>query len=151
MLACGRAPAPSGMTPPAGFSCPSGTTWKGERAGEVEVHGCRTASGLRTGPHLERYPGGGVAVEGAWLDDQRHGVWTAWFPDGAFRSQVTWAAGVEHGPRRELSSDGRVVEIDMEQGLAVELRGLPAGAPMPEWEAGQRVDGVRYATHASSP
>jgi hypothetical protein len=146
LLGCGRAVNPEGMVPPEGFACPSGAEWRAEvRSGDVEVHTC-AADGTRRGPHVERYVGGGIAVEGQWRDGGRDGVWTAWSPDGAFRSQTTWVDGVEHGPRREVSADGRVVEIQMERGQAVDLRGLPADAPMPEWSAGQRVEGVRYRT-----
>ena len=105
--------------------------------------------GAREGPHLERYASGGVAAQGGWQSDRRHGVWTRWFEDGAFRSLQSWEAGVQHGPRRELSPDGRVVEIEMASGEAVSLRGLPAGTPMPEWHAGQRADGVAHLAHAA--
>lgn len=155
LLACGRV-APQVVPPaPPGFACPAGATWVHDPPGQgiarsfpdTDADGCRDDQGRPTGPHLERWPAGGVAVEGAWADGARDGVWTTWYPDGAFRSQVSWKAGRQDGPRREVGRDGRVVEIGMVADVATGLFTLAPGAPMPEWEGGRKVDGTRYRTH----
>lgn len=156
LVACSRLPgAPVGPAeggpPPEGISCPVGTTWRAE-AGErwwegTEVHGC--SDGQRPdGPHLERWPGGGVATEGAWSAGLRDGPWTHWRPDGAFHSRVDWRQGRPEGDRIEVGRDGRLVRIRMVDGAAVGFEVLPAGTPMPEWEGDRRVEGARYAEPA---
>lgn len=140
---------------PDGFRCPEGADWTVEAPGvgaariwpDTEVHGCKAADGTLDGPHLERWPGGGIASEGAWAKGVRDGVWTSWFPDGAFRSQRTWRSGTLEGPRREVARDGRIVELEMSDGAATGLRSLAAGTPVPEWEAGARVESSRYRAH----
>ena len=142
--------------PPPGFDCPDGSEWTVAAAGvegprtvaDTEVHACRDGSGAWLGPHLERYEGGAVAVEGAWAAGERDGTWVRWYPDGAFQSQTSWKAGSEHGPRREIAADGRIVEIEMVQGAAHEMRALDWQTAMPEWEAGNRIEGTAYHSHA---
>jgi hypothetical protein len=143
---------------PEAFGCPDGTTLTVEPPGtgiartvpDTEVQTCRDPAGNLVGPQLERWTGGGVAAEGAWAAGTRDGVWTTWFPDGAFRSRTSWRAGVQHGPRLEIAWDGRIVEIEMIDGRADGIRSLAAGSPMPEWEGGARVEGTRYRGHLGS-
>lgn len=155
LLACGRmlpSPVEASSAAPAGFECPTGSTWTVDPPGRgelraipgTEVHTCRDAQGRPVGPHVERWPGGGTACVGSWANGARDGVWLAWRPDGAFRSQVTWRDGVQDGPRREVGRAGRIVEITMEAGLAQGFLTLPSDAPMPEWDGGRRVEGTRY-------
>jgi hypothetical protein len=142
-------------TDPGAFRCPEGTVSTVEAPGsgsvrtlpDTEVYTCRDAAGNLAGPQLERWPAGGIAAEGSWSDGAREGAWTTWFPDGAFRSQTSWRAGVLSGARREIASDGRIVEIDMIDGTAGGLRSLAAGTPMPEWDGTNRVEGSRYGQH----
>jgi hypothetical protein len=140
------------------IACPPGSTPTVDAPEEespralagTEVHTCRDPEGRPVGPHLERWPDGGTACLGAWVDGERDGIWLTWHPDGAFRSQITWEAGQQHGPRREVGLEGRVVEIAMEEGVAHGLVTLAPEAPMPEWEAGRRVDGTRYRSHGDA-
>jgi hypothetical protein len=152
----GAPPLVSGGSPSSAPQCPEGTSLvvappgDGEHrvAPDTEVQTCVDDAGRPSGGHLERWPGGGVAVEGAWKDGLRDGTWTRWYADGAFRSQVSYTAGQQHGERLELGRDGRIVRIEMEGGAASELRALQENAPMPEWEGGERIEGTRYRSHA---
>lgn len=156
----GPVPVVGGAPGPAGgeLRCPDGATATSFAPGEgehrllddTEVRTCVDAGGRPSGPHVERWSEGRIAVEGAWKDGLRDGAWTRWHPDGAFHSQVTWEAGRQHGERLEVGKDGRVVRIRMEGGAASELAALDAGAPMPEWEGGERIQGTRYQAHAGA-
>ncbi|HHO50797.1 MAG TPA: hypothetical protein ENK18_07945 [Deltaproteobacteria bacterium] len=157
LLACAGAPAIPGLSAPDGTVCPAGAeplVLEPERPDPArwlpgtEVRLCRTAAGTNVGPHEERWPGSGRAVEGRWGEAGREGTWLSFFPDGAFRSRIDYAGGVPHGLRRELSADGRVVELQLEHGTTVGLRSLPRQTPMPEWSSGARSEGTRHLEHA---
>jgi hypothetical protein len=138
-------------------ACPLGSTREVHPVGsggdrvfdDTELDVCVTSSGVRVGPHVERWADGHVAVEGRWADGKRDQTWTEWYPDGAFRSQTTWAAGIEQGVARRVGRDERIVELDLVGGAASDWRALPLGTPMPEWDGSDRIDGTRYRAHAS--
>jgi hypothetical protein len=122
---------------------------------DTEVALCLGSDGLPEGPHVETWADAvaspGLAVEGLWVAGKRHGSWTTWWPDGAFRSQVTWDQGQEQGLRLELGEDGRLVEIQMEGGQAISLRTRPKGSPMPEWDGSKRTEGTKHEQHTAAP
>jgi len=141
----GPAPAPPGPPAPPGFACPEGATHHAGDDNGLLVHTCNDTAGVRTGPHVGLRTDGSVAMEGAWQAGERHGAWTEWTADGAFRSLTTYASGIAEGPRREVGPDGRVLQLDMAGGEAVRMQVLPAQTPMPQWADGQRGEGLRHA------
>jgi hypothetical protein len=152
----------SPSAPPAEVSCPTGAQVRDPETvapwrvlPDTEVSVCLGTDGQPDGPHVETWPDAvaspGLAAEGLWMAGRRHGPWTTWWPDGAFRSQVTWERGVEQGLRLELSEDGRLIEIEMEAGQAISLRTRPRGSPMPEWDGSERTEGTRHEGHGASP
>lgn len=139
---------PDGAAAP---SCPEGTIAAEGPAGAAgpdapgaSVRWCRAPDGAPEGPYVERWPDGGLAVEGTWAGGARDGVWTAWEPGGAFRSRITWDQGVQRGERLEVADDGRLIAFEMVDGAAHALRTLPADTAVPEWSDGKRTDGARY-------
>lgn len=138
-----------GVTPDT-FACPDGTT-SGDPASlaphrvlpDTEILLCFDSSGAPHGPHLEHW-GTAIAVEGLWDRGRREGTWTRWARDGGFRSQSTWKEGQQQGPHLEVGRDGRLVEIEMVDGLAVALRTRPRGTAMPQWDEGKRTEGTRH-------
>jgi hypothetical protein len=159
-LGCAGVLSPSG--PPGEISCSQGEAMRDPETvapwrvlTDTEVSVCLGADGLPDGPHVETWPDAvaspGLAAEGLWVAGQRHGVWTTWWPDGAFRSQATWDRGKEHGSRVELGEDGRLIEIQMEDGQAMSLRTKPRGSPMPQWDGSKRAEGTRHEQHAVTP
>lgn len=157
MFACAGSPAIPGLPVGDGLACPGASERIDLAAGAsdparwlqgTDVRLCRTTAGANVGPHEERWPGGGLAAQGSWGEPGREGTWISFFPDGAFRSRVDYAAGVPHGLRQEVSSDGRVVELQLEQGVVVGLRSLPLETPMPQWSDGVQGEGLRHQDHA---
>lgn len=110
----------------------------------TELRVCRSADGVAHGAHVEVFPGGGVAVKGAWAEGKREGTWTRWRPSGAFRARTDYRAGVPHGLRQRLGGDGRVVQMDLVEGVLMGLRSLPRARPMPEWKDGQPAEGLAH-------
>lgn len=107
------------------------------------VRRCLGAEGEPHGRHVEVYPSGGVAVIGAWADGSRAGTWNRWTESGAFAGARTWEAGTLESERL-VSSDGRVIELRYEAGVAVDWRTLPRDTPMPEWSKAALGTGLRH-------
>ena len=112
----------------------------------TEVVQCRIEDAVADGPHVELWPEGGVAAQGAWLEGERHGTWRAWSTDGGLLQRVDFVRGVEHGTRRERSLDGRFLEMQLDRGKLVDLRALPQASTMPEWDHLTPTEGLRHQT-----
>lgn len=149
LMACG---APDDGPEPV---CPSGSapvTFPPEGGADRLVEGttilaCERA-GVRVGRQVERYRSGAVAAEVRWDDGARHGVATIWSEDGAFRASETWERGALRGPQRSVAADGRIVEVDVQDGRVDGLRTWPAGTPVDEWSGAERVQGHTYERSA---
>jgi hypothetical protein len=131
--------------------CPAGSaavTFPPESGADRLVEGttllaCERA-GVRVGRQVEWYPSGAVAAEVRWEEGARHGEATYWDASGAFRASETWERGALRGWQRSVAGDGRIVEVDVQDGRANGLRTWPAGTPVDEWSGGERVQGHTY-------
>jgi hypothetical protein len=48
---------------------------------------------FRHGPYVVTAPDGKVTMSGAWQDNQQHGVWRWWHPNGALRQEMNYEKG----------------------------------------------------------
>ena len=61
---------------------------------------------VRHGPATTWHKGGGVASQGAFVDDLEEGLWTWWYPSGAKSQEGHFKAGRPHGRWRAWDEDG---------------------------------------------
>lgn len=102
------------------------------------------------GPHAEAWPDGAPAARGARTGGRRSGRWIRWDREGRFDGAVEYGADGEVVRRREPSTDGGLVELELRAGRLVGWR--PAAAePQPEWEGGVQTLGTRYARGPGGP
>ncbi len=119
------------------------------------VFSCVDDGGTLKGPHLERFGGAGcagppeettpeapadprpawcgaTAAVGQWEAGARSGTWRQWTREGGFASRVDFVAGTPEGLAHYVSDDGAVVEVTMQDGVAVDLRVLDRDFRPPE-------------------
>jgi antitoxin component YwqK of YwqJK toxin-antitoxin module len=65
--------------------------------GDVPIHEYTWVAGLKQGAYTEWHPNGQVRVRGGYADDQLHGTWESFYPDGAPETVRTFEYGVSVG------------------------------------------------------
>jgi antitoxin component YwqK of YwqJK toxin-antitoxin module len=68
----------------------------------------KAAKHFPDGEFIKRYPTGGVQVKGQMLNNEREGLWTAYYKNSVKQSESTYQSGVLHGRTASFYSNGQV-------------------------------------------
>ncbi|MCT4581694.1 MAG: hypothetical protein N4A35_09780 [Flavobacteriales bacterium] len=60
------------------------------------------------GDFIQKYPSGAIQIKGKMLANQRDGLWTAYYENGAKQSESTYQNGVLHGRTASFYKNGQV-------------------------------------------
>jgi antitoxin component YwqK of YwqJK toxin-antitoxin module len=98
--------------------------------GEIAISGLYK-DGLLDGAWERKHPNGAIAERGTYANAMKHGTWTQfapsgkqlgtyemamgtgverrWFDDGTLYSEISFKAGLEHGPAKLYTEDGTII------------------------------------------
>ncbi|MBL8944431.1 MAG: hypothetical protein JNK45_14830 [Myxococcales bacterium] len=123
----------------AAVRCPPGTTL----VTAADRGTCTRPDGRPHGPVVERFPDGGLRLEGSYDAGEKHGPWRTYYDGGVLRAEAHYDHGKPTGTWVEYFADGKpATERAHRRDGAVALKTFrPGGAPL---RKGVLVDGVEH-------